>query len=253
MSSGSFLPLNILSKATFGEPQSILISVHVPKTGGTSFQKILRDLYGEGFREDYAWTEGRPSFMMNGFDELSDEEVREAVKGIQCIHGHFAAKKYKRLRSVDGISPFFVTWLRDPVERAISTYFFLRGLDTPEDQQPDWERKAKTMGMLEFFKETPYGSNRQSAQLREMPISAFSFIGIMEQYQESIELFLHQFSPSTNSIDIPHELQNRNKTGDRYQIEEEVHRVLIEKNEHDFRLYQAGLDNFKRRIKSCAE
>jgi hypothetical protein len=227
----------------------ILISVHVPKTGGTSFRKILQSLYGDGFREDYPWTENRPIWMIQGFDDLSQAEIRDSLRDIRCIHGHFPARKYAPLQSVEGLGIQLVTWLRDPIERAVSTYLFLRSLNTPADQQPDWERKAKTLDMLEYFQSTPYGSNRQAAQLRDVDLSRFSFIGIMERYEETIRLFLTQFMPKSSTVTIPHELKNESRVGKRYQIEDEVRQVLLEKNVHDFRLYQAGCELFDRRIK----
>lgn len=113
---------NELGGGSTSTMQQIIISVHVPKTGGTSFRKILEGFYGTGFQQDCAWVP-RPSVMEGPDLQGSDAEIREALHDIRCIHGHFDVKKYMRLMRIDGIKPVFVTWLREPIERAISTYY----------------------------------------------------------------------------------------------------------------------------------
>lgn len=59
----------------------IVFSVHVPKTGGTSFLKLLEQHYGNGMLLD------------NG---VSKQDVLQKISagGISCVHGHYYAQKY---------------------------------------------------------------------------------------------------------------------------------------------------------------
>ena len=243
--SGSLRP--IAPSPVFGaaaQPQRIMISVHVPKTGGTSFGLMLRQLFAEGFREDYDWTPDRPGWMVDGLEPYSDDELRTALRGIGCIHGHFSAAKYRRLQRVPGIQASFVTWVRDPVERAISTYHFLRGLETPMAQQPPWEREAKARCMRDFFEATEYSRDQQAQQLFGLELHEFAFIGITERYRASIDLFRARFWPYVPPFDIPHELRNPDRASGGYAPEQEIREILNAQNLQDRTLYDAALRRF---------
>ena len=215
----------------------IFISVHVPKTGGTSFRLMLQKFFGKGFYQDYTW-EDRPQFMVDGIDEMTDKEIRSALKGVECIHGHFNVNKYVRLRDVKGVEPVFITWVRDPVQRALSTYYYLRTLNTPENQQEDWERLARNLTLLEFYTQTNYGKNRQFAQLRFLSPDEYDFFGVTERYEESIAVFRHKYFPRKGRIRIPHVQKNTQRKGKYYEVEPDLRRILESSNELDSVLYQ---------------
>lgn len=216
----------------------VMISLHVPKTGGTSFRRMLEDLFGNGFQPDYEW-EPRPALMDGPELRGTDDEIRALFADIRCVHGHFNARKYLRLREIEGIEPVFITWLRDPAERCMSTYHFLRKLDTPPEQQPEWERAAKAMSIKDFFEQTRYGANRQFAQLRALERDDLAFIGCTERFNESVRVFLQMFFPHVSQIRIQHELRNEERTG-RYHIPAPLRARLIEQNVFDEQLYQYG-------------
>ena len=87
-----------------------IISVHVPKTGGTTFFQILSNAYGkESMFEDNL--------------NVADSQVytpSDLPSHIKVIHGHFCLDKY------NGVFPTAkrVIWLRNPILRLISNYFF---------------------------------------------------------------------------------------------------------------------------------
>ena len=88
-----------------------IVSIHIPKTGGTSFWRVLEHIYG-------------PKAVQRVFPREYEAEAPISVKrGIRALHGHF---RYADLgQRVQVASPVkLVTWLRNPVDRVISNYHY---------------------------------------------------------------------------------------------------------------------------------
>ena len=105
-----------------------LISVHIPKCAGTSFSTVLRKTYGEsllGDQVDQPMDPERP-FQKNFAAWKEEQDRKPAPPGKRAIHGHFWAGKYDR----QAPNAKRITWLRNPIKRLISHYFFW--LSTPE-------------------------------------------------------------------------------------------------------------------------
>ena len=73
------------------EVSGLLISLHLPKTGGMSFQAALRSAFGEGLRDDYAdFPINTP--VVDRVEAALRNSLSIAVSdlsGVDCIHGHF--------------------------------------------------------------------------------------------------------------------------------------------------------------------
>ncbi len=214
----------------------IIISAHVPKTGGTSFRLLLEQQFGAGFQPDYDW-EPRPAIMDHPEIGGTDDDVRRSLRNVSCIHGHFSVHKYLRLIDIEGIDPVFITWLRDPVERAVSAYHFLRAVNNPQGARPVWEQQARSMTLEAFCRETAWNTNQQHQLLRFLPLEQFAFIGLTERYAESMQLFARLFCDGEMAARIPHERRNPNRTGARYDISEPVRDLLIASNGLDLQMH----------------
>lgn len=99
-----------------------------------------------------------------------------------CIHGHFLAAKYKNIPGGR-----FCTWLRDPVERVVSRYY----QELAGDISPSSEQFPSS---LEEFVKIEKFQNIYARYLQNMPLTEFDFVGITEDYDESLILFSKIFS-----------------------------------------------------------
>src|SRR5262245_14846112 len=131
----------------------MLISVHLPKTAGTSFGQSLADHFGDRLFKDYddsplntapMWR--RASAVLGGLGNSVTSLNRH-----DCIHGHFLPIKYLWLRR----PVRFITWMRDPVERLASHYEFWRRSYHPHRSQPLHRRVVEEDWSFERFYRSP--------------------------------------------------------------------------------------------------
>jgi len=212
--------------------KTMLISVHVPKTGGASFRGILKDHYGERLRLDYA---DRP--MAHGLlgRILSTAAGRwkiagKDLAGCQCVHGHFLPVKYRFVRERT-----FAIWFRDPVELVLSRYFFFKRYLKPDDLQ--FKRYIKREDLsLDGYVRLAHFHNVYSKYLLGMRLEDFDFVGITENYGASLEVFRRMFG----FPDVLREQKlnaNPDKPGCNYEISEELRRRILRYNKKDLEIY----------------
>ncbi|MGB6326192.1 MAG: sulfotransferase family 2 domain-containing protein [Methylocella sp.] len=161
-----------------------IISVHVPRTAGTSFAGWLESVVGSGrIVRDYADRPIDPKSEMNvdpaGF--LSRHgAARQLPTGAMAVHGHFWAKKYERTENA-----IRITFLRDPIERTISHYHFWR--TTPGDGHSLHQRVLdEGMGMLDFARLPQMRGCYRDYIFRDVNMADFDFIGDMSFFDEEL-------------------------------------------------------------------
>lgn len=206
----------------------MLISVHIPKTGGSSFHALLSNHFGSQFMADYG---DRPlSVEENERQQTAlsyDPYEAGVVKKYECIHGHFLATKYAAL--LENPDHNFIIWLRDPVQRAVSRYYH-------------HTRYAPANGMdvlsMEEFCAQPRLHNTYAKFLWEFELSQFSFIGVTERYEESLRSFSHKFNIPLPSETIKRNLNPQRKLSQEYKIEKELYSYIRTANADDVELYE---------------
>ena len=176
--------------------QGMIVSVHIPKTAGSSFREGLERRLGGRLLADY---EDRPLS-----DSISDRwrrlktriEVRYRAHDLAAkyaaVHGHFIATKYLPL----GDRAAFCAFFRNPVERLLSQYRFWSR--TPDPQNTMWvEFDALRMTPAQF---AALPGQRKLYRLFTggLPMERFAFVGITEEYETSLRLFRAVFG-----IDVP--------------------------------------------------
>lgn len=170
-----------------------LISLHFPKTAGTSFRKTLEDNYGDKLLQDYQ------NIDINNIN----------LNKYNAVHGHLSIHKYFKIYPNAKV----ITWLRNPLDRIISYYNFWNS-----------HNKYKNMGVWhdKFVKEKPTFREfitKWTDLHKEFTIytknfdhNNFFFVGITERYNKDIEkigeklnwsnIIKYNENTSTNNMDI---------------------------------------------------
>lgn len=145
-----------------GPPQKI-VSLHFPKAAGTSLRAQFAALVGDRAHMDYSHDPLTPS----------GAGVSEFPQGKRLVHGHFHARRYA---STDA---YLFTFLREPVDNLISTYFYWRAFRRPGHElharflrdRPSLAEFATYPGIQRLMSETYFG---------DFDMARFDFIGFHE-------------------------------------------------------------------------
>jgi len=168
----------------------LLISIHLPKTAGASFRKSLKEHFGEGLRLDYL---DRPinTPPLRRHWHVIKKCIRNRLTNYQaeCVHGHFLPLKYALCRNAK-----FVAWLRDPLERLGSHYYFwLRNYDLQPFQPLLHRRVVEEQWSFERFCLAPELRNLYCQFFWGFSPKRLDFIGIVEQYEFDLAYFSQYF------------------------------------------------------------
>ena len=202
-----------------------IISVHVPKTAGSAFTRVLLRVYGpEAMFLDYPYEK-----------DYQGQFMQEGDAKVKVIHGHFPGAKYKN-KFPDAKR---IIWLREPTNFLISYYCFNKVFRRTVFY--DLLQK-KNLSFLEFA-ELPENQNIMSVYLRDMKLEDFYFVGIQDFFEEDLEELTTLLS--WQKVEVSQE--NNNLYSDYKAIKEEVlsDRSIVDKvarlNAKDMELYQEAL------------
>lgn len=158
-----------------------LIAVHIPKTAGTTFCKFLLSIYGHEHVIEYY---GETKLAVERLNFMSEEKVQEVLDSkpeIKAITGHFTSDKYAKSYP----NTKMVIWLRDPIKRLISHYYY-------------WQTRKPTndlhkividnkLSLLEFAQLDEI-RNFMSKYVVNHSLEDFFFVGIQEYFEEDIKI-----------------------------------------------------------------
>jgi hypothetical protein len=214
-------------------PHLELISLHIPKTAGTSFRNILFRVYGKKAVARFD--------ILKGKIWLDEKEFtgRELPAHIRVIHGHFV---YAELAEKLQITPQMktITWLRNPVERVVSNYYYLADMMKyyMQEEKHHINILSKMQRTLEEYAADPVNRNRMSAFLTGMPLNDFDFVGQIEHFNEHLQ----QLSATLGWMQQA-QLLHYNATAvsaERKQVSAEVLQRIAAWNSEDMALYEAA-------------
>ena len=216
-----------------------LIFLHIPKTAGTSFLDVLKRVYPtDGVYEIY----GEISDRIEKLQALPELERRK----INCLSGHY---KFGLHEDLPG-SATYVTFLRDPVERVISHYYYVRRFPGHRLNSAITEDGVSLRGYVDLDPELSNGQVRMIAdgeddtpqdELLEQALqnlqNRFPVIGITERFDTSVTVMSHCFDWPSASVYY----WKRNVSSSRPSVQEidpDVRQYIESKNQVDRALYE---------------
>ena len=222
----------------------MIISVHIPKTAGTSFLATLEQHFGDTLLKDYDGYGLRfvreTSSLYEKYAANLKASIRLAEKDLtrfECIHGHFFPIKYLLMGYRKQAK--FVTWIRNPVDRVLSHYHHCKRNYDPKTS-PIFHRKVvEENWTIERFCLGPELRNHYWEKLWGFPLEYFDFVGITEFYDEDIAYFARHI---LNSDTTATRLNVGEGGGKPYSIDESFRRDIESFHEKDMALYQRALE-----------
>jgi len=209
-----------------------LVSIHIPKTAGTSFRNVLKAVYGKKSVVRFDIRSGGKKI------ELEQKQLKgsKLPDNIKVIHGHFRYRDLVELLEIDESIPV-VTWMRDPVDRVISNYYYLAEILAKELQE---EKKglnilAKMQRSLIEYARNEISRNRMHKFLDGMLVDKFKFVGIQEHYEDDLADLMQALG--VESFPDYHV----NVTARKYDVSQETLDEIRSLNALDMELYQEAL------------
>ena len=198
--------------------RSQYLSIHIPKTAGVSIRNILKEHFGPGFVLCY-WE------ITDAWGRVQAQVPPDAT----CVHGHYQTDQLTRLFPHAEL----ITWVRDPVERVISSYH--HRLRDPDPKHPVCHELHEKKLSLTEYAALPLVRNEMTRYFGSKKPEDFHFIGIVEEFERSLRLMAQLLgipAPTSRRDNV-----NPEKLSGCYQPDPAVRRAILAVNEQDADLY----------------
>lgn len=210
----------------------VILSVHIPKAAGISLWKMFQH-----------------AFPGKAADVYPDRDPwRNIANKVEVIHGHFNLQKYLSIAR----APRVITFLREPLSRAISHYYFWLEETNPSaidhpiyvkyfvKQEPDLERflLATEMGNLVSSFLKPFYRPEQ-----------FWFVGFQEHFAEDVrclQRLLH-----LPEVHLPIHNNGKKEDSTKIEIAPQIKERFYEIHAEDKRLYDSMLASREMNMMRC--
>jgi hypothetical protein len=176
-----------------------VIFLHIPKTAGTSFARIIENNYSKS--EFYLATAGNVEsrqYIMNSLNSFLKLPKREQDK-IKIIKGHFPYGLHEKMNWSDYK---YVSFIRNPVERLFSEYYYIKDNPTHPLSQlcneisfeeyalsDDYHLQNQQIRMLAGFDALFETDMHRVYELAIKNVSSENFIlGLTERFSDSLSM-----------------------------------------------------------------
>lgn len=211
--------------------KDILIHLHMPKSGGTTLKNIIKNNYPpKAYFDVYQ-------------DEKQREHTLEALckEDVLCIQGHFPFGVHKYFSTPST----YITLLRNPIQRVISEYFFIKNNPRHNLYQlvnntslEDYQQQEQNKNLQTRLLSGQIGCPLTDLDLEQAKVNMqayFSVVGITEMFNESLYLMKEKF----NWKNIQYTKQNITKKKPTIeQLPASTIQSIKTNNHFDIKLYQ---------------
>jgi len=189
------------------------------------------------YGEDLDYRHEREQFFPDRrFDELKLDTFPGYVR---AFHAHLSIKQVMPL--IREHNPKIITWVRDPVERIISNYyFFMQRIREGGANEKQMKKRDRTL--LEYAAEGRK-SNRMSAFLEGIELKDFFFIGVLEQFQDDMEELISRMGWNVSGpfahVNDNAGFKHNNDCATQYKdIDDNMRQALAAMSDKDMQLYE---------------
>lgn len=219
-----------------GQP---LISIHIPKAGGTSLADILRRWFGKKFYLHYC-------------DEKNNAlPERVPLAAGMCIHGHFNSRRGFGVRDYYPAVDQFITVLRDPFEIVVSRYFYEKKRAAQRESFRGGKPLALSDDINRYLAEEIMKPDYHPNILDYMPVTMtpdnfkeclhthFVYIGIMEDPAFSLGRLAQLLGKPVQALPHLNPAERFAEADKNYKLQ------FIEAHPLEYALYNYVLENYK--------
>ena len=223
-----------------------LIFLHIPKTAGTTLNRIIEWQYNPLliFTMD--------PYRIRATAERLEKLPEKRRRRLQVVRGHL----YYGVHDCLPQGGTYITMLREPVARFLSSYYFIQRRPLhPMHRKVTTER----VSVEDFIRLTPHRQNLQCRliagakgnetcdertldQAKDHLTRSFSVVGICERFEESLVLLARTFDWG-----IPY-YENRKVAKTRPRVDAGALEMIKEHNRFDLELYDFGKNLFQEMV-----
>ena len=236
--------VSFLVMAAANAPEAIIF-LHQPKTAGTTLNRLIEWEYP--LFEMYSID---PVFFRRSWAHLQ-RLSRKRLKRTRVFKGHMLFGLHEILPQ----SATYITVLREPVDRVISAFYFMRNYKL---HPLYWKFRWEDWSLEDFVRRSP----RDNVQCKivagaeyEEPCTAeicerakenlvryFSVVGLSERFDESLALMKLRFGWKLERYSSFNVTRTRPKKGD---LPQSTRDLIAEKNSFDISLYDCAANVFQ--------
>jgi len=234
-------------------PGEAIIFLHVPKTAGTTLNRLIEWEY--------------PIFQMYSIDPVLFEWSaahlrnlpRERLAKTRMFKGHMLFGLHEVLPQPST----YITVLRDPVERSLSAFYYMR---TYKLHPLYWKLRRENWTLERYIERTTRdnvqckviaGANYHAPCTDEIFETAkqhldryFSVVGLSERLEESLALMKLRFGWQLKSYSAFNVTRSRPKKGD---LSQTTLDLIRDRNKYDVELYRLAVQRFETDLAQVAD